>query len=256
MPRFQDRVVIVTGAAMGIGRGCAEVFCREGGKVAILDLNVERGQATAAELTAAGPGEARFWQCDVCQLEALQQTVHDVAAAWGRLDCLINNAGTHPPATSLEDTSLAEMEQLMRLNYLSTFSATQAAIPHLRQTRGTIVNISSMTAILGQDLAAPYCATKAAQVGLTKGLAIELGRDGIRVNAILPSNIETPLMHVWAKTVANPEAAIQHMASLQVFNRLGRPDEIGSIALFLATDDSSFMTGQAVEAEGGSSLDY
>ena len=256
MLRFQDRVMVVTGGAKGIGRGCAAVFVREGALVALLDIDAAAAELTAAELTASGPGTAVCWPCDVSQPEQIQAAISGVVARWGRVDCLINNAGVHPPATRIEDTTLASVEQLLRINFLSSFAGVQAVLPHLRATKGTIVNISSMTAVLGQDRSSAYAATKAAQVGLTKSLAIELGREGIRVNAILPSNIDTPLMHEWAATLDDPQSALQRVAELQVFGRMGTPEEIGTVALFLATDDSSFVTGQALEVEGGSSLDY
>lgn len=256
MQRFLKRVVIITGGAKGIGRGCAEVFCREGGLVAIIDRDAEAGLATAEDLQRLGPGDARFWLCDVSRLDDLQQTIEEIAVTWGRLDCLVNNAGVHPPATPLSQTTLSSVEELLRINFLSSFAGAQAAVPHLRKTRGTIVNISSMTAVLGQDQSSAYASTKAAQVGLTKSLAIELGREGIRVNAILPSNIDTPLMHEWAATLDDPASALERVSRLQVFGRMGTPQEIGTVALFLATDDSSFVTGQAIEVEGGASLDY
>lgn len=256
MLRFQDRVMVVTGGAKGIGRGCAAVFVREGALVALLDIDAAAAERTAAELTASGPGTAACWRCDVSQPEQIQAAIAGVVARWGRIDCLINNAGVHPPATRIEDTTIASVEQLLRINFLSSFAGVQATLPHLRATRGTIVNISSMTAVLGQDRSSAYAATKAAQVGLTKSLAIELGPEGIRVNAILPSNIDTPLMHEWAATLDDPQSALKRVADLQVFGRMGTPEEIGTVALFLATDDSSFVTGQALEVEGGSSLDY
>lgn len=254
--RFSGRVVIVTGGAKGIGAGCAAVFCEEGGRVAILDRDAAAGTATAAQLTAKGPGSAESFFCDVSDTDSLKRVIDEIAAKWGRIDCLINNAGVHPPATSIDDTSLDMVEQVMRINFLSTFAGAKFAVAYLRQTRGTIVNISSMTAVLGQDRSSAYASTKAAQVGLTKSLAIELGPHGIRVNAILPSNIDTPLMHEWAATLDDPRSALARVAALQVFGRMGTPTEIGRIALFLATDDSSFITGQAIEAEGGASLDY
>ncbi len=256
MSRFQDRVVVITGAAKGIGRGCAAVFCREGGRVAVLDRDVMQGTATARELTSSGPGEARFWACDVAHPAELRRVIDEVAASWGRIDCLINNAGVHPPATPIEATSLESLEALLRINFISSFAGVQAVLEHLKRTRGTVVNISSMTAVLGQNQSSAYASTKAAQVGLTKSLAIELGSCGVRVNAILPSNIDTPLMREWAATLPDPESALERVARLQVFGRMGTPEEIGTIALFLATDDSSFITGQAIEAEGGASLDY
>ena len=254
--RFQNRTVIVTGGSKGIGAGCARVFCEAGGLVAILSRGREAGESLAAELTDRGPGRAMFLACDVGDHLQLKQAITATVREFGRLDCLINNAGTHPPATPIEETSVDEMERLMRVNYISTFAGAKYAVPHLRKTKGTIINMSSMTAILGQHLSTAYCATKAAQVGFTKALAIELGPVGIRVNAILPSNIDTPLMREWAATLDDPESALERVARLQVFDRMGTSEEMGRIALFLATDDSSFLTGQAIEAEGGASLDY
>lgn len=254
--RFRDKVVLITGGGKGIGAGCARVFCQEGARVAIIDRDRTAAEATAAALTATGPGTAAAWTCDVSDIPALERTIHAVVAGWGRLDCLINNAGVHPPATSLDETTIADVEALLRINFVSTFAGAKFAVPELRKTRGTIVNISSMTAVLGQDRSSAYASTKAAQVGLTKALAVELGPQGIRVNAILPSNIDTPLMHAWAATLDDPASALARVAALQVFGRMGTPEEIGRVALFLATEDSSFVTGQALEVEGGASLDY
>lgn len=254
--RFQDRVVIVTGGSKGIGEGCSRVFCAEGGLVAILSRGKDAGEKLAAELTQTGPGRAVYFPCDVGQHEQLREAIEKTVAEFGRLDCLINNAGVHPPAFSLEETSIEQMEELMRINYLSTFAGAKYALPHLRKTQGTIINMSSMTAVLGQEHSTAYCATKGAQVSFTKSLAIELGPAGVRVNAILPSNIDTPLMRDWAATLPDPNSALERVSKLQVFGRMGTIEEMGRIALFLATDDSSFLTGQAIEAEGGASLDY
>jgi L-fucose dehydrogenase len=256
MMRFQDRVVIVTGGSKGIGEGCSRVFCGAGGLVAILARGREAGEALAAELTKTGPGRAVYFSCDVGRHEQIKQAIESTIAEFGRLDCLINNAGIHPPALSLEETSIEDMEELMRINYLSTFAGAKHALPHLRKTKGTIINMSSMTALLGQEHSTAYCATKGAQVSFTKSLAIELGPAGVRVNAILPSNIDTPLMRDWAATLPDPNSALDRVSQLQVFGRMGTIEEIGRIALFLATEDSSFLTGQAIEAEGGASLDY
>ncbi len=256
MMRFQDRAVIVTGGSKGIGEGCARVFCAEGGLVAILSRGKQVGESLAEELTKCGPGRAVYFPCDVGRHEELKTAIEQTVAEFGRLDCLINNAGVHPPALSLEETSIEEMQDLMRINYLSTFAGAKYALPYLRETKGTIINVSSMTAILGQEHSTAYCATKGAQVSFTKSLAIELGPAGIRVNAILPSNIDTPLMRDWAATLPDPHSALERVSQLQVFGRMGTSEEIGKIALFLATEDSSFLTGQAIEAEGGASLDY
>jgi NAD(P)-dependent dehydrogenase (short-subunit alcohol dehydrogenase family) len=254
--RFEGKVVIVTGGSKGIGEGCARVFCREGALVAILARGKAAGEALAAELNQKGPGRAIFVACDVADCQQLQSAIDRTAAEFGRIDCLINNAGWHPPATTIDDTRLEDLDTLIRMNFISTFAGCKFALPWLRKTKGTIINMSSMVAILGQERSTAYCSTKGAQLSLTKALAVELGREGIRVNAILPGNVDTPLMRDWAATLPDPQLALDRVAALQVFGRMATGEEIGKIALFLATDDSSFLTGQAIEAEGGASLDY
>lgn len=254
--RFKDKVVVVTGGSKGIGEGCSRVFCREGGLVAVLARGEQAGQQLVEELNSTGPGKALFVKCDVGDHTQLKDAIETTVQHFGRLDCIINNAGQHPPAMSLDETSVEFMDELMRINYLSTFAGARYALPHLRKTKGTVVNMSSMTAVLGQDKSSAYCATKGAQVSLTKALAKELGPEGIRVNAILPSNIDTPLMRDWAATLDDPESALDKVSAMQVFGRMGTIEEMGEVALFLACDESSFITGQAIEAEGGASLDY
>lgn len=254
--RFANRAVVVTGGSKGIGEGCARVFCAEGGLVAILARGREAGESLAVELNRTGPGRAKYFACDVADTRQLQQAIDAAAAEFGRIDCLINNAGAHPPATTIDDTSLPDLESLLRMNFVSTFVGCKFALPYLRKTKGTIINMSSLVALIGQEHSTAYCATKGAQVSFTKSLALELGREGIRVNAICPGNVDTPLMRDWAATLPDSQSAMDRVAALQVFGRLATIAEIGKIALFLATEDSSFLTGQAIEAEGGASLDY
>lgn len=254
--RFKDRVVIVTGGSKGIGAGCAEVFCRAGGLVAILSRGQEAGEAKANELSKQGPGRVVYLPCDVSRPDQIQTAVEKTVQEFGRLDCIINNAGWHPPATSIEETSVSDLQGLLDLNTIGTFAGAKFSVPHLKKTKGTIINISSMVGILGQDMASAYCGTKAAQLGFTRALAKELGSHGIRVNAILPGNIDTPLMREWASTLDDPESALERVSQMQVFGRMGTAEEMGRIALFLATEESSFITGQCIQAEGGASLDY
>jgi len=254
--RFENRVVVVTGGAKGIGAGCAHVFAQEGGRVAILDIDETSGDELAKQISTETVGDATFIHCDVSQAAELQKAIDIVAEQWGQVDCLVNNAGIHPPATRLEETSPEELRRVLSVNFESTFLACQAALPHLRKTRGTIINMSSMTAVLGQTYSTAYAASKGAQLSFTKALALEVGEDGIRVNAVLPSNVDTPLMREWANTLDDPESALKRIADLQVFKRMATIQEIGKVVLFLATEDSSFVTGQGIEVEGGASLDY
>lgn len=254
--RFANRTVIVTGGAKGIGEGCARVFCKEGASVALLDIDDVAGRKLAEELSTLGPGRAVCFYCDVRQPDQIHSAVEQTVQQFGRLDCLINNAGWHPPEQTIAETTLSQLDDLIRLNFTSTFLASQAAIPHLRKTHGTIISISSMTALLGQARATAYSATKAAQIGFTKALAIELGPENIRVNAILPSHVDTPLLQSYVTSAPDPALALEQSAKVQVLGRMAKIEEIGRVALFLATDDSSFLTGQAIEADGGAALDY
>ncbi len=252
----ETRSVIVTGGAKGIGAGCVRVFAKAGWSVAILDRDKTAADALASEWNSNTECEVVAFACDVSEPDQLKSAIDAAAERFGRLDCLVNNAGVHPPATRIEDTSLSDLAKVMQINFVSTFAGVQFALPYLRKTTGTVVIMSSMTAVLGQDQSSAYASTKGAQLSLTKALAKELGPEGIRVNAILPSNIDTPLMREWAATLPDPQSALDRVSGLQVFGRMGTPEEIGEVALFLASDASSFITGQGIWADGGASLDY
>ncbi len=254
--RFNNKVVLVTGGAAGIGRGCVEVFHAEGARVSIVDRDEQRAIGLAAELNSRRSASAILHACDVADSVALEKGIEHCVAVFGRLDCLINNAGIHPPDTPIEQMSMDEVRRAFDINFFSTYVASRIALQHLRTTRGSIVNISSMTAVLGQKNSAAYAATKGAQLSFTKALALEVAADGIRVNAVLPSNVDTPLMRAWAGTLADPESALKRIAALQPLGRMADPAEIGRVCLFLASDDASFITGQGIEADGGAALDY
>ena len=250
--RFKDRTVIVTGGAKGIGAGCVEVFAAEGAMVAIVDRDLQSARLLAQQF----PNQSIAIQADVMHAEQVQAAIEETVRWTGRIDCLVNNAGIHPPDTPIEQMPPVEALRVMQVNFLSTYSGAYHAMKYLRLTRGTIINISSMTAVLGQKNSTAYAASKGAQLAFTKALALEAAGDGVRVNAILPSNVDTPLMRQWASTLSDPDAALQRIAALQPLGRMAAPQEIGRVCLFLATDDSSFITGQGIEVDGGASLDY
>jgi NAD(P)-dependent dehydrogenase (short-subunit alcohol dehydrogenase family) len=250
--RFQDRVVLITGGAQGIGAGAARVFAREGGLVAIVDRDALAAQRCIQQL---GPKHLSI-PTDVSDWSQLRKAIQKTVDRFGRLDCLINNAGIHPPDTPLPQTTPEEAMQVMQVNFISTYAASLYAWPHLIESQGTIINISSMTAVLGQKNSAAYAASKGAQLSFTKALALEGASRGVRVNAILPSNVDTPLMHRWAATLQDPEVALERIKQLQPLGRMADPEEIGRVCLFLATEDSSFVTGQGMEVDGGAALDY
>ncbi len=254
--RFQSKVVAITGGAQGIGRGCVQVFHAEGANVAIIDRDYSSAAHFADALNALRPRSALAIQCDVAVPEQVREAIGNTVQYFGQLDCLINNAGMHPPDTSLESMPVEEAQRVFAINFFSTYVASQAALPHLRRTRGSIINMSSMTAVLGQKNSTAYAATKGAQLSFTKALALEAAADGIRVNAVLPSNVDTPLMRAWANTLSDPQSALERIAQLQPLGRMASAKEIGRVCLFLASDDASFVTGQGIEADGGAALDY
>ena len=250
--RFLDRVVIVTGGARGIGAGCSKVFAEEGGVVAILDRDLSAAQEMASKLGTNHLACA----CDVAVESQIENALQAVIERFGRIDCLINNAGIHPPDTPLVKMAPVDALRVIQVNFMSTYSMCYHALEHLKKTRGTIINVSSMTAVLGQRNSTAYAASKGAQLSFTKSLALECAEFGVRVNAILPSNVDTPLMREWASSLADPQAALERIAALQPIGRMASPEEMGRVCLFLATEDSSFITGQGLQVDGGASLDY
>jgi NAD(P)-dependent dehydrogenase (short-subunit alcohol dehydrogenase family) len=250
--RFSERVVLVTGGARGIGAGCCRVFAKEGAHVAVVDRDASAAETLARSLT----GNHTAIVADVAVEDQIRAAVDRTIATYGRIDCVINNAGVHPPDTPLEKMAPEKVMDVLRVNFLSTYAMCYYALPHLKNTRGTIVNISSMTAVLGQRNSTAYAASKGAQLSFTKSLALECADFGIRVNAVLPSNVDTPLMRDWASSLPDPEAALSRIAALQPIGRMADVEEIGRVCLFLATEDSSFITGQGLHVDGGASLDY
>jgi len=253
--KLADRVVVITGGTKGIGLGCARVMSRHGAKIVIAARDELTGRK-AMEQLQAGKAEALFVSCDVRQELEMRGLFVRAIDRFGRIDCLVNNAGWHPPARKIEEVSVEDFEQLVRLNLTSTFMGCKFAIPHLRKTRGSIINMSSAVAIMGQTEAADYVSTKAGQVGLTKALALDLAVDGIRVNAVCPAGVMTPLMREWADTETDAEKALATVDRWHPLGRMATADEIGEVCAFLASAEASFITGQEICPDGGASLGY
>ncbi|MFV2068599.1 MAG: glucose 1-dehydrogenase [Pirellulales bacterium] len=253
--KLQDRVAIITGGSKGIGFGCAKVFASHGCKVVIASRGEEAGKAAEEVLREAGH-TAWFVPCDVTREEDVRAAIGRSVARFGSLHCIVNNAGWHPPAMTIDEVSVADYEQLLRLNLTSTFMGCKFALPHLRKTRGCIINMSSEVALIGQGAAPSYVSTKAGQIGLTKALAIDLAPEGVRVNAVCPAGVMTPLMEDWAATQYDPKAALAMVDSWHLLGRMATSEEIGEVCAFLASDEASFMTGQVICPDGGASLGY
>ncbi|MEW6750509.1 MAG: glucose 1-dehydrogenase [Candidatus Latescibacterota bacterium] len=253
--KLEGKVAVITGGSKGIGAGCARVFARHGCAVVLAARGKEAGHALEAELAAAGH-RAVYVRCDVTRQADLEGLFQAAVARFDRLDCLVNNAGWHPPAMSLEETSVEDFEALLRLNLTSTFLGCKLAVPHLRATRGSIVNMSSEVALIGQGSAPAYVTTKAGQLGLTRALALDLAPAGVRVNAVCPAGVMTPLMQEWAGTQYDPAAALRQVDTWHPLGRMATAEEIGEVCAFLASDEASFVTGQVICPDGGAALGY
>lgn len=246
--RMKDKVAVVTGGARGIGEACARVFVGEGAKVVIGDVLVAEGRATAAALSAAGPGEAAFVKCDVRRPADVQKLIDTAVSRFGRLDVAVANAGVNRVSDFLT-LSLDDWNDVLRTNLTGAFLTDQAAACQMvKQGRGgAIINMSSVNAVMAIASITPYVASKGGINQLTRVASLALADHGIRVNAIGPGSILTDMVRTVAK-----DPAVRHAQMARTpLGRYGEPDEVARIALFLASEDSSYITGQTLYCDGG-----
>lgn len=248
--RVKDRVAIVTGAAMGIGKGIATVLAREGARVVVADVNATEGARTAEEL-ARGGREAVFVQADVSDEHQVRAMVQRAAERYGSLSILVNNAaiGVYTP---VHETTLEAWERCLRVNLTGPFLCVKYALPHLKAAGGgAIVNIASVHAYQNVGGTAPYAASKGGLAALTRVMAIDYARDGIRVNAICPGWVYTPLIERIFRESGDFEGMRRTVAQRQLLGRLGTPEDIGNAVLYLVSDESSFVTGTSLFVDAG-----
>ncbi len=252
---YTDKVVIITGGSKGIGAGCVRAFVAAGARVVFCARAEQIGQSMANEVNQLGPGEAHFVRCDISEVDEIQQLVETTVARYFRLDCLINNAGWHPPHRPIDDFSIAEFRDLLELNLVGMFAACKFALPHLRHTQGNIINMSSLVGAMGQLYATTYVATKGAVTAFTKALAIDEAEHGVRVNSVSPGNIYTPLWQEAIDAASNPDRCRTEGEAAQLLGRMGTIDEAGKLCLFIAAD-ATFTTGVDHIISGGAELGY
>jgi NAD(P)-dependent dehydrogenase (short-subunit alcohol dehydrogenase family) len=252
---YTDKVVLVTGASKGIGEGCVRVFVEAGARVVFCARGERAGRALESNVNAKGPGSALFLPCDVSKVEQVTGVVDETLKRHRRLDCLINNAGWHPPHRPIDGYTVQEFRDLLELNLVSLFVACQRALPHLRQTKGSIINMSSLVGSMGQLHATTYVATKGAITAFTKALAVDEAAHDVRVNSVSPGNVWTPLWQEAVDQAPDPAACRADGEAAQLLGRMGTIEEAGKLCLFLAAE-ATFTTGVDHLLSGGAELAY
>jgi 3alpha(or 20beta)-hydroxysteroid dehydrogenase len=253
MSRLADRVFIVTGAAQGIGRAVAERLAADGGRIGLIDVgDADRIEEAAAGIRAAG-GQAIAHVADVTSWHELRAAVDATAERWGRLDGMVNNAGINGVAARIEDYPEEVFDRVMAINVKGVWLGMRAAFPHLRRSGGAVVNISSIAGFVGYAGLPAYTASKHAVIGLTKSMALEGAPDAIRVTAICPSGVETPLLRKSEHDLSpdDPEAARAMLLANKPLGRFAEPEEVAGLCSFLLSDEGAYMTGSPILLDGG-----
>lgn len=248
MGKLDDKTAVITGAASGIGRASALLFAEEGAKLIAADWDEARGSKVVAEIRARG-GEASFVKVDVSSPEDVRRMINAAVSTYGRLDILFNNAGVEGEQGLTADCSLENWERIINVNLRGVFLGMKYAIPEmLKAGGGVIINTASQLGLVGFAGMPAYCASKGGVIQLTRTAALEYARQNIRVNAICPGLIWTPMLE---RYVVGQEDVRKALTALEPIGRLGLPEEVARLALFLASDDSSFCTGAPFIVDGG-----
>ncbi len=247
--KLEGKVAIVTGSAVGIGRSIAERFCREGAAVVLNDVNREAGDETAKSFESAG-GNCHFVHADVSDEDAVRRLAGEVLRRYGRIDILCNNAAIllSGEEARAHELSRETWDRTLAVNLTGYWLCSKYVIPAMLERRsGSIIHVASPTGLLGFPKLTAYSTSKGGVFALMRAMAADYGRDGIRVNAIVPGTIDTPMN---AATLSNPENR-SRFAALAPLGRLGSPEDLAGIALFLASDDSAYCTGGVFTVDGG-----
>lgn len=248
MKRLEGKVAIITGSTEGMGKATAKLFASQGAKVAVTGRTEETGQEVVTEITGEG-GEAHYFRLDVSKEDNCKEVVAAVVEKWGKLDILVNNAGVTGADKPTHELTEEEWDQVFDIDAKGVFFMTKHAIPHLKESgQGSIVNFSSIYGLVGSHELTPYHAAKGAVTLLTKKDAITYGPDNIRVNSVHPGTILTPLVQKLADE--NPDYK-ENQLKKHPINRLGKPEEVANVILFLASDEASFITGASIPVDGG-----
>ena len=251
---MRGKVVIVTGGNNGIGSGCARAFCFYGSNVVIAARNENKGITLADELTESGPGRCIFYKCDVSKAEEVKALVEYTVQEFGQLDCIINNAGYLPKHSPIDGISEDDFEKVLKTNLVGVFSGCKYSLPYLRKSGGSIINMSSILGNVGQEGSSIYSATKGGIISLTKSLAIDEAKHGVRVNVVLPGDIGTDLGRDHMPELIDKKKSEENPTYVQWLQRQGDVMDTGWTCLFLASSMAAYMTGAEINVSGGFEL--
>lgn len=251
MGRVSNKVALVTGASLGLGRAAAILLAREGARVVVTDVKEKEGRTVVDEILKGG-GEAIFLNHDVSHEADWRRVVDEAKARFGKLDVVVNNAGV-ALAGSIEETTLEQWRWLMSINLEGVFLGTKYAVAAMKDHGGSIINLSSIEGLIGDGNLAAYDASKGGVRLLTKSAALHCAKSGyrIRVNSIHPGYILTPMVEGYAGAQANPQEAMKAIAAMHPLGHIGEPDDIAWGVVYLASDESKFVTGSELVIDGG-----
>lgn len=249
---LKDKVIFLTGGSCGIGRDCARAYAAAGAKVVIVAIDREGVESVAVELGAGHLGIA----CDVTCDDQVKAAVHQTLSRFGRLDAVHNNAGIAMPCRAIHETTDAEWDALFNTNLKSVLHTTRHAFAALQASRGCILNTSSIVGVIGQEIHAAYTATKGGMNALTKSMALDYAKHGIRVNAVCPAGTWTPMLRQWCSEQPDPGSIERYLHEIHPLGYCPEGDAIADACVYLLSDKARFVTGHLMHVSGGAELGY
>ncbi len=249
---LKDKRIFLTGGSAGIGFECAKAYAREGASVFLIGLDAAEVRAALEQLGAGHDGCA----CDVSDDAQVKDAIARMLARFERIDAIHNNAGIASPSKALHETTDAEWDRLFDVNLKGLLHTTRHGIAHLKRSRGCILNTSSVVGVIGQEIHAAYTATKGGMNALTKSMALDYARDGIRVNAVCPAGVWTPMLRKWAAEQPDPAGINQYLDDIHALGHCPEGDVIADACVYLISDKARFVTGHIMHVSGGAELGY